>query len=196
MAAQEAPPQLQLVFDQRRTIDPTWLETPTGYSLRTYCLGDEAGFYRVMAGAGWPGWDDQRLEPWKARMLPKCWFLVVHDASQEIVASAMGIQDHSKLHPLGAELGWVACDPAHQGKHLGTVVCSAVTARLLQIGYENIHLYTEDWRLAALKTYLRLGYQPLLLDQSYWARWEQICAQLDWPFCPEEWPQVRNSSEA
>lgn len=191
MAAQEAPPQLQLVFDQRRTIDPTWLETPAGYSLRTYRPGDEAGFYRVMAGAGWPGWDDQRLEPWKARMLPKCWFLVVHDASQEIVASAMGIQDHSKLHPFGAELGWVACDPAHQGKKLGTVVCSAVTDRLLQIGYENIHLYTEDWRLAALKTYLRLGYQPLLLDQSYWARWEQICAQLNWPFSPEEWPKGR-----
>jgi Acetyltransferases len=190
MSEQEQLPQLQMLFAQGRQIDPAWMLPPAGYSLRTYRPGDEAGFYRLMAGAGWPGWDDQRLAPWKARMLPKCWFLVVHNASQEIVASAMGIQDHSDLHPFGGELGWVACDPAHQGQKLGTVVCSAVTARLLEIGYDDIHLYTEDWRLAALKTYLRLGYQPMLLDQSYYQRWQQICQKLNWPFTPEAWPQV------
>jgi mycothiol synthase len=29
-------------------------------------------------------------------------------------------------------------------------------------GYRHIHLDTEDWRLPALKIYLRLGYKPLL----------------------------------
>lgn len=32
----------------------------------------------------------------------------------------------------------------------------------MEEGYHYIHLYTEDWRFAALKTYLKLGYIPYL----------------------------------
>ena len=132
-------------------------------SLRTYQPGDEPGFYRVMALAGWPGWDDDKLRPWLARIPPGGWFMAVHDQSGDMVATAMALHDHSDLHPFGGELGWVAGDPAHAGKGLGMAVCAAVTGRLIAAGYRDIHLYTEHWRLAAIKTYLKLGYIPLLV---------------------------------
>ena len=116
--------------------------------------------------------------------------MAVHEASSEIVASAMGLHDHSDLHPFGGELGWVAGDPAHAGKGLGMAVCAAVTARLIGAGYRDIHLYTEHWRLAALKTYLKLGYVPFLFALEMPERWRAVCAQLRWPFTPEAWPSA------
>jgi len=158
-----------------------------GYGLRTYLPGDEPRFYEVMALSGWRGWDDERLKPWIARIPPDGWWMVLHQASQTIVATAMALHDHTDHHPFGGELGWVASDPAHGGKGLGMAVCAAVTARLIAAGYRNIHLYSEDWRLPALKTYLRLGYIPFLYLPEMHDRWQSVCNQLAWPFRPEEW---------
>jgi mycothiol synthase len=182
------PPQLQMVWPVRRLDAPPAVRVATGYAVRTYRPGDEARFYELLALAGWPGWDEDKLKPYLARTLSNAWFFAVHEESDLIVASAMGIHDHSDQHPFGGELGWVAGDPAHAGKGLGAVVCGAVTARLLSMCYRDIHLYTDDWRLPALKTYLKLGYEPLLFEQGMPARWQVICETLGWPYTPDAWP--------
>lgn len=181
--------QLQMVWPERLLDRPPTPSPPPGYTLRTYRPGDEQGFFHVMALAGWPGWDDEALKPWSARIPPGCWFMAIHEASSEIVATAMGLHDPSDLHPGGGELGWVAGDPTHAGRSLGLSACSAVTAQLLAVGYRNIHLYTEHWRLAAIKTYLKLGYVPFLYLPEMWERWRSVCAALQWPFEPEIWRQ-------
>ena len=187
MDINESVPQLQMVWPASRLTTPPVVALPVGYTLRTYRRGDEPDFYRVMALAGWPGWDDARLQPWIARIPPESWFMITHDATNILVATAMGLHDHSDDHPFGGELGWVAVDPAHAGQGLGTAVCAAVTARLIGAGYCNLHLYTEDWRLAALKLYLKLGYIPFLYTPAMPAQWRLICEQLDWPFTPGLW---------
>ena len=166
---------------------PPSVQPPAGYSLRTYRPGDEARFFEVMALAGWPGWDAETLHPWRERLLPAGWFMAVHDGSREIVATAMALRDCSEFGRQGGEVGWVACAPDHRGQGLGTVVSAAATARCLAEGYGDVHLYTEDRRLAALKIYLRLGYQPLLYAPDMADRWRAICAQLGWPFTPKKW---------
>ena len=83
--------------------------------------------------------------------------------------------------------GWGAGAPPHAGRGLGLAVCAAVTARFIVIGYRHIHLYTEDWRLAALNIYLRLGYVPYLCTPEMEERWRAICGQLQWPFAPDTW---------
>jgi len=179
--------QLQMVWPEHLLNAPPAVRLPLGYALRTYRRGDEARFYRIMELAGWPGWNDEKLRPWLSRIPPESWFMVVHEESNEIVATAMALYDHSELHPSGVELGWVAGDPAHADKGLGMAVCAAVTARLIEAGHRNIHLYTEHWRLPALKTYLKLGYVPFLHRPEMLERWRAICAQLQWPFTPEVW---------
>ena len=111
--------------------------------------------------------------------------MVIHEESSEIVTTVMALR--SDVYPTGGELGWLAGDPAHAGKGLGLAVSAAVTARFIDAEYRNIHLYTEHWRLAALKTYLKLGYIPFLYTPEMPERWQAICAQLQWPFTPEVW---------
>jgi mycothiol synthase len=180
--------QLQMVWPERLLAAPPAVRLPAGYRLRTYRPGDETHFYEIMDLAGWPGWDDERLAPWIARVLPEGWFLAVHEERDEIVASAMAVHSHSERHPFGGELGWVAADPNHTGQGLGGAVSAAATARLIAAGYRNIHLCSEDWRLPALKTYLKLGYVPFLYSSEMAERWRAICDQLGWPFAPDEWP--------
>ena len=148
---------------------------------------DEPRFYEIMESAGWPGWNDEKLQPWLPRILPQGWFMIVHAESDEIVATAMALQDQSEFGESGGELGWLACAPVHRGKGLGLVASTAVTSRLLRAGYRHIHLYTEHWRLAAIKSYLKLGYVPLLDKPMMVERWRAICEKLQWPFTPERW---------
>jgi mycothiol synthase len=167
---------------------PPLAQLPRGYALRTYRSGDAPRFYTLMALAGWPGWDDEKLRPWQARVPPASWFLAVHEGSGEVVATAMTLT--SEVYHDGAELGWVACDPAHTGQGLGMVVCAAVTAWSIAAGYRHIHLWTEHYRLPALKTYLKLGYVPFLSTADMPERWRAICAQLSWPFTPQIWAET------
>lgn len=176
--------QLQMVWPQHLLTSPPVVSVCSGYTLRTYRHGDEPGFYNVMALAGWPGWNDETLRPWMARIVPESWFMAIHEGSGGIVATAMGLHDHSETHPFGGELGWVAGHPAHVGRGLGKAVSAAVTARLMGAGYRNIHLYTKDERLAALSIYLKLGYVPLLTAPDTADRWQVIFSTLNWPYNP------------
>ena len=179
--------QLRMVWPAHRLRNPPTVLPPLGYTLRLYRPGDEEPFYRLMALAGWPGWDQERLRPWQTRMLPGGWFLMVHEESGEVVATAMALRDQGEFGRPGGELGWLACVPAHRGRGLGLVVSAAVTSRLIEEGYRHLHLYTEDWRLAAIKTYLKLGYRPFLYLPEMVERWRVVCGQLGWPFTPEVW---------
>jgi len=127
-------PQLVMVWPQSRLTSPPVLDVPPDYLLREYHPGDEPRFYEVMALSGWPGWDDKKLEPWIKRIPPRSWFMLIYQPEQKSVATAMGLHDHTDWHPFGGELGWVASDPAHRGKGLGAVCCSAVVRRLLEAG--------------------------------------------------------------
>ncbi len=180
-------PQLQMVWPHRLLNQPPLVDTPARYRLRTYRPGDEERFIEVMHLAGWPEWNTAKLEGIIGRVLPDSWFMAVDLELDQIVATAMALHDHTPLHPFGGELGWVGSDPAHRGRGLGTCVCAAVTARLLAAGYRDIHLYTEHFRLPALKIYLKLGYVPFLHTEEMLPLWRDICQKLDWPYRPEMW---------
>ncbi len=175
MSEDEPYAQLRMVWPKHRLNAPPRVRLPSGYALRTYRPGDEPRFYELMELAGWPGWDDEKLRPWLLRILPEGWLMAIHTESGEIVAAAMALRDRGEFGYPGGELGWLACDPAHRGRGLGLAVSAAATARLIDEGYRHIHLYTEDWRLAAIKTYLKLGYIPLLYLPEMEERWRRVC---------------------
>jgi len=182
----ESRPQLQMVWPEHRQSTPPVLRLVAGYSLRTYRPGDEPRFFRLMELAGWPGWDNERLKPSLSRILPDGWFTAVHEASGEIVATAMALHNYSGLQPFQGNIGWLAGDPAHAGNGLGSAVSAAATARLIAAGYRDIRLGTEDFRLAAISIYLKLGYVPVLYRPEMIERWQAICGVLKWPFSPGE----------
>ena len=181
MMSQEEDDYLQMIWPWHLLNAPPPVALSPGYALRTYRPGDEPGFYELMARAGFPEWNDTYLTEWMGRILPESWFMAVQEDTGEIVATAMACHDHSEYHPFGGALGWVAGHPAHSGKGLGTTVSAAVTARLIDAGYRDIHLHTEDDRLAAVKIYLRLGYIPFLYAPGMEKRWQSIYRKLEWP---------------
>ena len=185
---------LQMVWPPSLLRSPPEVHVPIGYTLRTYQPGDEAGFYRLMDLAGFKDWDDEVLRPWFTMILPDGWYFIVDRASDELVATAMAHHRPDDLHPFAGSLGWLAGHPDHAGKGLGMAVSAAVVRRLLQAGYRNIYLFTEDWRLAALKIYLTLGWVPLLYMPDMEGRWHTVCDKLDWEFTPDKWPTSSNGT--
>jgi len=179
--------QLRMIWPEHLLDVPPLLQLPPGYLVRPYRLGDERRFFEVMELAGWPGWNEEKLRLWRGRILTEGWFMAVHQASNAIVATGMALRDRCEFGCQGGEIGWIACVPAHRDKGLGLAVSAAATSRLMEEGYRYIHLYTEDWRLAALKIYLKLGYVPFLYAPDMLKRWHTVCAQLRWPFTPERW---------
>ncbi len=183
--AQEAYQQLQLVWPEHMFVAPVAVLPPVGYMLRNYQSGDLPRFYTLMALAGWPGWNAEKMGPWQPRILSGGWPVVVDQLSNEIVVSAMALR--SATYAQAGEVGWVAGDPAHAGQGLGTVVVAAVVASFIEEGYQKIHLYTEHWRLPALKIYLKLGFVPYLDLPQMATLWQEVCVQLDWPFTSTAW---------
>ena len=179
--------QLLMAWPQERLDRPPEIHLPDGYFMRLYQPGDEPIFYEIMALAGWPGWNDEKLKPWLMKILPAGWFMVIQEQTGQIVATAMCLHNYKGIHPFQGELGWLACNPAHTGRGLGLAVSAAVTRRLIEARYRNIRLYTEDYRLPALKVYLQLGYLPVLYLPEMLERWKDICGKLNWPFTPEAW---------
>jgi mycothiol synthase len=176
-----------MVWPERLLGSPPEVVVAHGYECRPYRPGDEEEWFRVMTAAFGQEWNQDRLAPWLERMLPNGWFFILHRESGALAATAMACHRPAPLHPFGGELGWVAGDATHGGKGLGRAVCAAVTARFLAAGYRRIYLKTDDDRLAAIKTYLRLGYLPFLFTGGMDERWAEVCSRLEWPFEPERW---------
>ena len=180
--------QLHMLLAEDRLGTPPLRSLPEGYRLRVFAPADSGGYLRLMHAADFTDFDADRVEQCLRIVLPDGWFLVVHIASGEIVATAMATHNPDPLHPDGGELGWVATAPAHRGQGLGTAACAAVLHRFLQAGYRRIYLKTDDWRLPAIKSYLHLGFHPFLYDADMAECWQAVCAQLNVPFTPEAWP--------
>ncbi len=177
-----------MVWPTSRLSSPPSVDLPDGYALRQYTRADEECHSQIMELAGWRGWAAEYRERTMQTLLPGGWFLAVHQDTDTPVASAMCCHNYKQETPCWGGVGWVGCDPAHTGRGLGGSVTAAVVARLLDMGYEKIDLYSEDFRLAALKTYLGLGFVPLLYTDDMAARWARICCEVGWPSSPETWP--------
>jgi mycothiol synthase len=183
------PAQLEMVWPASRLDRPPPVRVPDGYALRTFRSEDARGYVELLRAAGFKDWTEENLGYWLGKVLPDAFFIVTAAGGEAPVATAMGSHNASERHPFGGELGWVATSPAHLGKGLGTAVCASVTARFLKAGYRRIYLKTDDFRLPAIKVYLRLGYVPLLFAPGMEERWRDVFAKLQTPFTPEPWRQ-------
>ena len=147
-----------------------WMPT-SGYRVRCYRSGDEPGWLRLLELAGFEGWDRPMLDAHLAEPERREGSRVVTWCDQ-IVAASFASQ-RSTEPPVGG-LDYVIGHPGHAGKQLGCAVCAAVIRYLVSRGYEEMDLLTDDWRLPAIKTYLKLGFQPDLVREDMPDRWRAI----------------------
>jgi len=160
-------PQLQMTWPESKLASPPAVTLPPGYTLRCLREGEEDAYVALMRSAGFTNWTRAMIPEWKRRVLPGGWFVIEHVASHTLAATAMATHNPTDQHPYGGELGWVAADPAHLGKRLGESASTAVIAHYIRMGYRRIYLRTDDFRLPAIRTYLRMGFEPLG-DEDRW----------------------------
>lgn len=168
--------QLHMILPEKILKKPPVYKLPRGYTIRTYRGGDEKHYVKLMRSAGFEKWDN--TGDVLKTTLPGGIFFVVHNASGKIVATACANHKPVSLHPRGGELGWVAVNPEHRGKKLGCIVCSAVINRFIKAGYRRIYLATDDFRLAAIKIYLNMGFVPFPYSDDMKERWMKVKKEL------------------
>lgn len=104
--------------------------------------------------------------------------MITHGDVAVATASARLLPD---AFPGSGYVHWVATDPAHAGKRLGWLVSLAVLHAFADLGCVDVVLETDDYRIPALKTYLGLGFEPVIRDESHPRRWEDVRAKLAQP---------------
>ncbi len=97
-------------------------------------------------------------------------YVVRQDGGVVAVASAR----HMSAYPDAGYLHYVAADSSRAGRGLGTVVTAAVLQHFAHEGLDAVVLETDDFRLPAIRTYLKLGFVPEYRHEEDQARWSRI----------------------
>lgn len=71
-------------------------------------------------------------------------------------------------------LHYIAVNPEHRGHKLGEALISAVLKKHLEDNLTGCFLTTDDFRVPAIKTYIKLGYLPVLWSDDARERWEKL----------------------
>ena len=154
---------------------------PDGYLLRHFRAADEGRYNDLFHLAFADEWFPEALE----RALEGGFFVIEHLASGELVASGAAWRGSTMpRHPDAGQMGWLVTDPSHTRKGLGTIVAASATNRLAAEGYRRPCLGTQDFRIAAISIYLKLGWRPYVYREDLVPRWRSIFAHLGREFDP------------
>jgi len=85
------------------------------------------------------------------------------------------------------DIHMVACHADARGNKLGEALLAHAMAKLkTEMPGENriTRLTTDDWRLPAIKGYIRAGFLPVLYDDDMEERWGKVLAQLGFSGIP------------
>ena len=149
---------------------------PPGYELRGYLPGDENSWIETInTGEFGSLWDRGYFEEYiRGPERMECSRLVNMDG-QVVAATFASVEEGA------SELGrvdFVVSRPEFRGLGLGRAVCTEVVRSLIEKGYANVMLYTDDWRLPAIGLYFSMGFQPRTDREDMPERWEQIREEL------------------
>jgi mycothiol synthase len=148
-------------------------ELSGGFSIRAGDESDLAVWAEIMNGdMGY--WDEARArwEFWADPDLLEGGVQLLVDHRGEIRGTAT-----AKRSPTDSSTGYlhmVAVAPRLRGCGLGTAISLAALRRMADAKLDAVVLDTDDWRLAAIRTYLRLGFQPDPVAEDHEARWRRI----------------------
>ena len=70
----------------------------------------------------------------------------------------------------------VACRTPFRGRGVGTRLNTEAVRALIGAGMETAYLTTDDFRIPAIKSYLRAGFYPDIINEEHEKRWAAIFA--------------------
>ena len=178
-------PQLELVRPHLDDLPEVCL--PPGYTLRTFEPGDEAAWGAIMTEAFNPYWNADRFRKLLASHFgfrPDRVFFICRGGTPVGSASAFqwpGVPRHrGYIHMVGVRR--TDC-----GRGLGYWLAAACLRRFKEDGFSEAMLQTEDFRLPAIKHYLRLGFRPTLVEEGHRQKWARVFDRIGRPELYEEY---------
>ena len=169
-------PQLRMTLDRFDSLPP--LELPPGYVMTTLRESGVDAWIAVLNATGQLGdWDAGRAGEWlsgERSAIPDGTFIATSGGRPAATCCTIPPTFTERR----AELGWLSVAPEHQGRGLGRQVCLAVLHFARRMGYDEIYLNTDDWRLPAVRTYLDLGFEPEMTHGSHPRRWKAVYEKL------------------
>ena len=153
---------------------------PEGYVLRPMEAGQEWAYLEVMNHSNYSGEAD---EAWFARTFAndpeyEPAHLQLVWKGDRPVAAATGWHETIDGERWGM-IHWVGVSHDERGRGLGKAVTLAALHRLRWRGLTRVMLMTNGWRLAAVATYLRLGFRPWPSESAPREVWEGVLADLE-----------------
>ncbi|NMB25142.1 MAG: hypothetical protein GX986_06380 [Firmicutes bacterium] len=150
---------------------------PCGYTLRSFRPGDEEHWENIIFDAF------GRFRSFAKTMAEDSYF-----APQRIIFAC-----HFQEGPIATAAAWhapntpdnigylymVGALQAHTGNGLGYCVCARAINQMIIDGKTSALLVTDSFRLPAIKTYLKLGFQPKILHLSQLLIWDRIMHNLN-----------------
>ena len=150
---------------------------PEGYFVRGYQPGDEASWMELLnTGDYGSDWDRSRFDEYLTGPERTTGSVVVVKDDRVVAATFASIEvgrDNT------GRVDFVTSHPDVRGLGLGRVVCTGVVTYLVSRGYEQVILYTDDWRLPAIGLYLSMGFEPQMTRSDMPERWRRVVEQLE-----------------
>lgn len=151
-----------------------------GYRLRHYREGDGPAWVAVINDSFGrvdpPDYWHQRMGHDEAFRPERVWFVT---AAADLPVGTASAWVHEKYGLTSGVLHMVGVRTDHAGHGLGRAVCLAALGQMKREGRPRAFLSTDDFRLPAIRTYLRLGFEPFLVHENQRERWRRVLAQLD-----------------
>ncbi len=168
----EYSPQLVMLLDDLTHLPV--LRMPVGYTIRSFQPGDEGVWEEIMLDsfaqechfAGSMAADEQ-FKP--ERVLFAC-------CGNDPVATASAWYN-TKWDADTGYLHMVGTHSSHAGKGLGLQVSLAALHQMAKEGRRKAVLQTDDFRIPAIKTYIKLKFVPHIVHENQVQRWKDISLQ-------------------
>jgi mycothiol synthase len=171
-------------LDDLPSLDEAIAKLPAGYHFRTYRPGDEEAWTTIMNTGEMDHWDATKTRekltgvPWP-QFDPDGLFIITHGPEETPVGSACAWLSDPNERETGI-LHMVCVLPEHRGANLSYSLCLAVLHRFRERGFKRVRLNTGDFRLGAVKVYLKLGFEPLITKPEQPEIWQEVLRTLNW----------------
>lgn len=165
---------MQLKMHRSPALPIPLIPPPPGFTIRTMRPGEESAFSYCCLGEF--GIEAVSPEGFANKLGDIPFSEVFYVCRDDVPVGTATAQ----LKEEGPFLHYIAVHPDWRGKGLGKPLISAVLQRHAALGREaqGCSLTTDDFRLAAINTYLKMGYLPVLWSGDAEERWRALMGLL------------------
>jgi mycothiol synthase len=147
---------------------------PGGYTLRTFADGDMPSLIATLADSFHEYWDEARV----ARELTaaadvQTVYVVAHGDRVVGTASSRYVPER---YPDAGYIHWVGVSSEHLRRGIASALLVRILHEFLERGYPSAVLETDDFRIPAIRSYMKLGFVPIydVRGEDHRGRWSKV----------------------